>query len=89
VGNTQHGLVIGNKRAKPWEIRLTMNLVSQGSALYIYLYLIIVSFREMFSAQPHTRGQLLIVLSRGSIGSLWPHPSGVFFPKVWMQLLPL
>jgi len=46
VGNTQHGLVI----AKPWEIRLTTNLISQGSALHIFLYLIIVFFREMFSA---------------------------------------
>jgi len=89
VGNTQHGLVIGNKRAKPWAIRLVTSLISQGLALYIYLYLIIVSFREMFSAQPHTRGQLLIVLSRGSIGSPWLYPSGFFFPKVWTQLLPL
>jgi len=37
-------------RAEPWEIRLVTNLISQGSALYIYLYLINVFFREMFSA---------------------------------------
>ena len=33
VENTQHGLVVGNLRAEPWEIRLVTNLISQGSAL--------------------------------------------------------
>jgi len=50
VGNTQHGLVVKNSRAEPRETRLVANLISQGSALYVYLYLFIVFFREMFSA---------------------------------------
>ena len=45
----------------------------------------------MFSAEPHTRGQLLTVLSRGSIGlmgTLAPHPRSFCFHKRWTELLP-